>query len=634
MSTQPPDDGSRGDPAPKGPTIDGRYEVSTLLGRGGMAEVREGHDLRLGRTVAIKRLRSDLAIDPMFQARFRREAQSAASLNHPAIVSVYDTGEETNASGVSIPYIVMEYVEGKTLREILREGRKLLPERALEIVTGVLSALDYSHRAGIVHRDIKPANVMLTPIGEIKVMDFGIARAIADASASMTQTAAVVGTAQYLSPEQARGEQVDARSDIYSTGCLLFELLTGRPPFVGDSPVAVAYQHVREEPLSPSSFDPEISPEIDAITAKALAKRVDERYQSAAEMRADIERALAGQQVSAPAVAGPEPTQALLPPLPMSDPAATGRLPVTSEAEEAPRRRTWVYVLLALAILLVLVAFAVLGKELFPQSTATQVSVPGVVDSPRASAVAKIENVNLVPQVTVQNSDSIDKGVVMSQDPGVGTLVDSGSTVDLVVSAGTAKTEVPPGIEDMTLSEAEAALESANLKADPQEVTDSSETKGQVTSTDPGPGTNLPVGSTVTVFYSAGLVTMPSVIGLTEDEATTRLEALNLIVAYSRDPTSSESAGTVIAQDPAEGTKLASGERVVVTVSSKPDVTPTTPTTPTPPSTETPTTPTPPSTQPPGSPSTSTPGGRASPSGTGAAQAHVQRGRGASGILR
>ena len=229
--------------------IGGRYELGELLGRGGMAEVRKGKDLRLGRTVAVKRLRTDLASDATFQARFRREAQSSASLNHPAIVSTYDTGEEmaSDGSGVAQPYIVMECVEGRTLRDIVREGRKILPERALEITSGVLSALDYSHRSGIIHRDIKPGNVMLTPAGDVKVMDFGIARAIADASSTMTQTAAVVGTAQYLSPEQARGETVDSRSDVYSTGCLLYELLTGRPPFVGDSPVAVAYQHVREQ---------------------------------------------------------------------------------------------------------------------------------------------------------------------------------------------------------------------------------------------------------------------------------------------------------------------------------------------------------------------------------------------------
>jgi serine/threonine protein kinase len=234
--------------------IGGRYELGELLGRGGMAEVRKGTDSRLGRVVAVKRLRTDLASDATFQARFRREAQASASLNHPSIVAVYDTGEEeaTDGSGVAQPYIVMEYVAGRTLRDVLREGRKILPERALEITSGVLSALDYSHRAGIIHRDIKPGNVMLTPSGDVKVMDFGIARAISDASSTMTQTAAVVGTAQYLSPEQARGETVDSRSDVYSAGCLLYELLTGRPPFVGDSPVAVAYQHVREPAVPPS----------------------------------------------------------------------------------------------------------------------------------------------------------------------------------------------------------------------------------------------------------------------------------------------------------------------------------------------------------------------------------------------
>ena len=289
-------------PPPSGPPlVGGRYELGELLGRGGMAEVRKGTDSRLGRVVAIKRLRTDLASDSTFQARFRREAQSAASLNHPAIVSVYDTGEElaTDGSGVAQPYIVMEFVAGRTLRDILREGRKILPERALEITSGVLSALDYSHRAGIIHRDIKPGNVMLTPSGDVKVMDFGIARAMSDAN-TMTQTAAVVGTAQYLSPEQARGETVDSRSDVYSAGCLLYELLTGRPPFVGDSPVAVAYQHVREQAAPPSAHDEDLPPAVDAIVMKALAKRLEDRYQSAAAMRSDIERYLAGRPVQAP----------------------------------------------------------------------------------------------------------------------------------------------------------------------------------------------------------------------------------------------------------------------------------------------------------------------------------------------
>ncbi|MBW8807059.1 MAG: Stk1 family PASTA domain-containing Ser/Thr kinase [Catenulisporales bacterium] len=278
--------------------LGGRYELGAVLGRGGMAEVFMARDTRLGRTVAVKTLRADLSRDPTFQARFRREAQSAASLNHPAIVAIYDTGEDFE-NGVSVPYIVMEYADGSTLRDLLHSGRRLLPERALEITAGVLQALDYSHRNGIIHRDIKPANIMLTRAGTVKVMDFGIARAMADNGMTMTQTAAVIGTAQYLSPEQAKGETVDARSDLYSTGCLMYELLTGRPPFVGDSPVAVAYQHVREEPMPPSSYDPEVTPAIDAVVLKSLAKSADQRYQSATEMRADIERVLDGRPTEA-----------------------------------------------------------------------------------------------------------------------------------------------------------------------------------------------------------------------------------------------------------------------------------------------------------------------------------------------
>src|ERR1700685_3978031 len=275
-----------------------RYELEGVVGRGGMAEVYRAHDLRLDRVVAIKTLRTDLARDQTFQARFRREAQSAASLNNPSIVAVYDTGEDMS-TGRPIPFIVMEFVDGKTVRELLNEGHRLLPERTLEIVSGVLRALEYSHQAGIVHRDIKPGNVMVTKNGDIKVMDFGIARAMSDAQATMTQTAQVIGTAQYLSPEQARGERVDARSDLYSTGCLLYELLTGRPPFTGDSPVAIAYQHVRENPIPPSRVDPEIPIWADSIVLKAMAKDPAERYQSAAEVRTDIQRALQGMPVAA-----------------------------------------------------------------------------------------------------------------------------------------------------------------------------------------------------------------------------------------------------------------------------------------------------------------------------------------------
>src|ERR1700755_1682151 len=275
-----------------------RYELEGVVGRGGMAEVYRARDLRLDRTVAIKPLRADLARDQTFQARFRREAQSAASLNNPTIVAVYDTGEDMS-SGVPVPFIVMEFVDGRTVRDLLIEGHRLLPERTLEIVSGVLRALEYSHQAGIVHRDIKPGNVMVTRNGDIKVMDFGIARAMSDAQATMTQTAQVIGTAQYLSPEQARGERVDSRSDLYSTGCLLYELLCGRPPFTGDSPVAIAYQHVRENPVPPSRVDPDVPAWADAIVLKAMAKNPADRYQNAADMRADPPSAASGMRVAA-----------------------------------------------------------------------------------------------------------------------------------------------------------------------------------------------------------------------------------------------------------------------------------------------------------------------------------------------
>src|SRR5215217_7199038 len=293
--------------------LGGRYQVGELLGYGGMAEVHRGRDLRLGRDVAIKTLRSDLARDATFQLRFRREAQNAAALNHPAIVAVYDTGEEHGPSGEALPYIIMEFVNGRTLKEVLAVEGRLMPRRALEICADMCAALEFSHRHGIIHRDIKPGNVMLTPNGQVKVMDFGIARALASGATTMTQTSAVIGTAQYLSPEQARGEAVDARSDVYAAGCVLFELLCGHPPFVGDSPVSVAYQHVREDPRAPSEINRDVPPDVDAIVLKALSKNPANRYQSAGEMRADLLRAAAGRPVLATPVMPQDETAHLAP---------------------------------------------------------------------------------------------------------------------------------------------------------------------------------------------------------------------------------------------------------------------------------------------------------------------------------
>ncbi|MBA3234233.1 MAG: Stk1 family PASTA domain-containing Ser/Thr kinase, partial [Propionibacteriales bacterium] len=512
----------------------GRYAVEGVLGRGGMAEVRRAQDLRLGRTVAIKRLRSDLAIDPTFQARFRREAQSAASLNHPTVVAVYDTGEEmsTDGSGVPLPYIVMEYVEGRTLRDILREGRRILPERALEITASVLSALDYSHRAGIIHRDIKPANVMLTPAGDVKVMDFGIARAIADSATSMTQTAAVVGTAQYLSPEQARGERVDARSDLYSTGCLLFELLTGRPPFVGDSPVSVAYQHVREEADAPSTIDPEISPAIDAITMKALAKPVDDRYQSAIEMRADIERALEGRHVMAPPVMADlgQETESFLPPNTSGGrPTTVNR--ATVEEVDPPRRRTGLWIALLLLAALIIAALVIVPNLLSDEPT-KQSEVPDLSTLTVTEAQAKLADANLELGNTKPVQSKEPKGQIVRQSEDVGALVDEGTRVDVDVSAGVGKAVVRD-VSDLTLDEATAVLTDLGFEVDPIKDEQSAERLNQVTRTDPAPGTTLRVGETVAVYYSTGYVLVPSVIGSTQEEATQILKARGFNVVPS-----------------------------------------------------------------------------------------------------
>src|SRR2546423_4450127 len=337
-------------------TLGGRYQVGELLGYGGMAEVHRGRDLRLGRDVAIKTLRHDLARDATFQLRFRREAQNAAQLNHPAIVAVYDTGEEHGSAGEELPYIVMEFVNGRTLKEVLTAEGRLMPRRALEITADICAALEFSHRHAIIHRDIKPGNVMLTQTGQVKVMDFGIARALASGASTMTQTSAVIGTAQYLSPEQARGEPVDARSDVYATGCVLYELLTGHPPFVGDNPVSVAYQHVREDPRPPSDSNRDVPPDVDAVVLKALAKNRMNRYQSAAEMRGDLLLAAAGRPVLAtPVMREIEPA-----PLPPPPPRVIGNRPTGTMARVGTpsRRRTSTWVLVGLSILGILAVIA------------------------------------------------------------------------------------------------------------------------------------------------------------------------------------------------------------------------------------------------------------------------------------
>jgi len=584
---------------PTEPTlIGGRYELAELLGRGGMAEVRKGKDLRLGRTVAVKRLRTDLASDATFQARFRREAQSSASLNHPAIVSTYDTGEEmaSDGSGVAQPYIVMECVEGRTLRDILREGRKILPERALEITSGVLAALDYSHRSGIIHRDIKPANVMLTPSGDVKVMDFGIARAISDASSTMTQTAAVVGTAQYLSPEQARGETVDSRSDVYSTGCLLYELLTGRPPFVGDSPVAVAYQHVREPASPPSDLDDELDAEIDAIVMKSLAKRVEDRYQSAAAMRSDIERYLAGHPIQAPAVV-PAPAETTYGPVVPADATTTmaASRPVQGASDQGrgKGRAGWLFLAGLLVVGLLLLGAYFLNGMLFDDAPAED-AVPNLVGLSEEEARLKIADTGFrVGRVDREASDTIAADLVMRQDPNRDVYAEPGSVVDIVISLGKPEVEVPYVI-GMNKDEAKAALIEDDFKVRLKKE-DSDEDVDQVLRTDPAPGTSVASGATVTIFWSDGPREVPSVVGQTQGQAERAITRAGFVADAVPFSDTTEPAGTVVRQSPASG-PLDQGATVTIFVSTyePPTETPTpTPTpTETPVPTETPTLPT------------------------------------------
>lgn len=447
----------------QGRVLGGRYQLQEVIGRGGMAEVYLGIDQRLGREVAIKVLRQDLAQDPAFISRFRREAQSAASLNHPNIVSVFDTGEDQVPVGihtVTVPWIVMERVTGMTLRQVSASNKKISPERALDIVSEVLAALDYSHRHGIVHRDIKPANIMITTTGSVKVMDFGIARALADASATMTHTNAVMGTAQYLSPEQARGESVDARSDLYSTGCLLYELLTGQPPFVGDSPVSIAYQHVSEQPMLPSGLNPVVPAAFDGVILKSLAKSPAERYQSAAAMRADIESLLNG---VAPAGVG-----AAAAPVTRVDPEATQALPkVVSDIEvlndeKKPNYAVWGA---AGAAVLALVAGAIfMLTSLFSTPDTLQVETPDLAGLTLEVATTQLENVGLVVGTVVyeENSDR-PANTIISQNPNPTTLVDKGSSVDLVISKAKDQVPVPTVVNFASPDDARAAFEAVGL---------------------------------------------------------------------------------------------------------------------------------------------------------------------------
>lgn len=580
----------------------GRYEVRSLIGRGGMAEVHLGFDTRLSRVVAIKMLRRDLAQDSIFQARFRREAQSAASLNHPNIVAVYDTGEEIieDAVGrsIAVPYIVMEYVEGHTVKDLISDGTAVPINEAVEIVSGVLSALDYSHANHLVHRDIKPGNIMLTSDGKIKVMDFGIARALTDSQATMTQTNAVVGTAQYLSPEQARGETVDARSDLYSTGVVLFELLTGRPPFKGDSAVAVAYQHVEQIPPTPSSILSDIPDSLDRVVLKALAKNREDRYPTAAAMLSDLQRVSRGLDVAAPPAdswatevlptAGRVGAQTAAT-MPMSAVAPRGgggqataatstalppvaeRADAAEEASKARKRRT------AIIASVVVIALLLIGGSVWAltrrAAAPETVAVPTVVGLSQANAKAQIEAAGFVWELNPEKvaSDSVEEGSVASTDPAGGTQAEKGSTVRVTISSGPDSVVLPDNLVGMTPEDARKAIEALGLKweLDSSKVASDTVAEGKVAQTNPSPGSKVKAGQTIRVYLSSGSdeVEVPDLDGMSQDQARSALKAVGLELGNVTSVDSEKDKDRIVAQDPVTGTKVKKGTTIGVSVS-------------------------------------------------------------------
>ena len=498
--------------------LGGRYNVDRSVGHGGMAQVYEGTDTVLGRTVAIKVLAPQYARDEGFVARFRREAQAAASLNHPGVVSVYDTGSDDG-----VHYIVMEYVAGRTLAQVLEQEGRLQPERAAEIARSVAQAISFAHSAGIIHRDVKPANIMLSSHGGVKVMDFGIARALS--SQTLTQTATVLGTASYLSPEQAQGDAVDARSDIYSLGVVLYEMLTGQPPFSGDTPVAVAYKHVREDPPLPSSLAPEVPQELEAIVMKAMAKNPANRYGAAQEMAEDLDRFLRGEPVVAtPLLPGTD--TMVIPPTEQR----TAVLPPTLPEEERRGARILGWILLALVILGALgLALYFLAHNLVG-GTKT-VTVPNVVGQPFQSAELTLQRHNL-NVVTKFHASSKRENLVISQDPKAGQKVEENTKVTLVVSGGPLSVTVPD-ITEKTPQEAAQILKGAKLRLGIKVAEEPNDTipKGSIVRQIPPAGDSVSAHSSVNFVLSTGPqpVPVPNVVCMTVSEAKDKIKGAGLL---------------------------------------------------------------------------------------------------------
>ena len=549
-------------------TLGGRYRVERELGRGGMAKVFLGTDTVLGRTVAVKVLAPQFADDDGFVQRFRREAQAAASIGHPHIVSVFDTGSDDG-----VHYIVMEYVEGRTLAEFLAGGGRILPDRAIDIAMDVCQALEAAHARGVIHRDIKPGNIMLNPRGEVKVTDFGIARVTTTAD-TVAQTAAILGTASYLSPEQAQGQPVDARSDLYSLGCVVYEMVTGRPPFLGDSPVAVASKQVLEQPVPPSKLNSDVTPDLDAVILRALAKNPANRYQSAEEMRADLERARRGLPVDATPLLAAGATQVLDRP-----PAQATQVLPPSEPE---RRNNWVPIAVTLVLIALLgallwfLASTLLDED--PQTPVT-VEVPNVVGDKRAQAISELEDAGLeVGTITpvAAADETQEPGTVLEQDPAAGDEVERGTAVDLTIVESPELVAIPE-LEGSSVEEAQAALVELELEpAGPQEEPSDTVDEGLVTRSDPAPGEEVEPGSTVTIFVSSGpgTVVVPDVTCQSFGSAQSDLRSAGLEPIRSSETRPENPVCTqgskVAAQEPAGGTEAEVGSQVFLFAGEEP----------------------------------------------------------------
>jgi beta-lactam-binding protein with PASTA domain/tRNA A-37 threonylcarbamoyl transferase component Bud32 len=512
--------------------IDGRYRVIKRLGSGGMADVYLVEDQQLGRRVALKLLYRHLAEDVQFVERFRREASSAAGLQHPHIVSIFDRGEWNGTY-----YIAMEYVEGHTLKEVVRERGPAPPEAASDIVLQILRAARFAHQRGVVHRDLKPQNVLIDLDGRVQVTDFGIARA---GASDMTETGSIMGTAQYLSPEQAQGRPVDARSDLYSIGIILYELLTGRVPFDAESPVSVALKQVSEAPIPPRELDPSLPPALEGVVLHALEKDPARRFQNADEF---IE-ALHAARLSPEAVVVEEapPIEEIL------------------EEDDRRARRWWLWLLILLALAAIAFGAYLLLKP-------KQVDVPNVIGRPSATASQILQNRGFEVQIDPSVNADVPRDQVFAQDPRPGQTADEGSTVHLRVSSGPGQAAIP-SVVGLSQNEAEKQLQDAGFKTKVAEEFSDTVKKGEVISTTPAVGTLVERGTTVTMTVSKGKeqVAVPDVDGETEDNARSAIEAAGLRVGKVTEEESDQDPGTVVAQSPAAGKKVAKGSAVTLTV--------------------------------------------------------------------